>query len=190
MNVPRKAGWIPGGFAPSYLDGSLPGDVGFDPLALVMLAPVGTSSASGPFRNAERKTQLLMLSSYEQKRKVAWMREAEIKHSRLAMMAAAGWPISELIDGPLSRLFGLPSPLDATGGRAPSLFNGGLFEGPQGVFVGLVTLATAALECARARAPPSGQRHAAQHACAPHKCRAADARASHCLVRTQAAHAR
>ena len=31
-----------------------------------------------------------------------WMREAEVKHSRLAMLAAAGWPISELLDGPLS----------------------------------------------------------------------------------------
>jgi hypothetical protein len=25
-----------------------------------------------------------------------WMREAEIKHCRLAMLAAAGWPLSEL----------------------------------------------------------------------------------------------
>ena len=31
---PRKAGWLPGSYAPSYLDGSLPGDVGFDPLCL------------------------------------------------------------------------------------------------------------------------------------------------------------
>merc|ERR1719152_827368 len=74
------------------------------------------------------------------------MREAEIKHSRLAMMAAAGWPISELLDRPLSQLLGLPSPLDATGGRAPSLFNGHLFDGPQAAFLGLVALGTAALE--------------------------------------------
>ena len=30
------------------------------------------------------------------------MREAEVKHARLAMLAAAGWPLSELLDGPLS----------------------------------------------------------------------------------------
>ena len=35
-------------------------------------------------------------------KQVMWMREAEVKHSRLAMLAAAGWPISELLDGPLS----------------------------------------------------------------------------------------
>ena len=125
----------------------MPGDVGFDPYALVMLAPVGNKEGKSPWRNVERKTQMLMLSEYEQKRKVAWMREAEIKHARLAMVAAAGWPISELLDGPISRLLGMPSPLDLTGGRAPSLFNGHLFEGPQGVFVGLVALMTAYLEC-------------------------------------------
>ena len=42
----RKAGWLPGAFAPSYLDGSLPGDVGFDPLSLVALAPTGTKAQS------------------------------------------------------------------------------------------------------------------------------------------------
>lgn len=142
----RKAGWLPGAVAPSYLDGSLPGDVGFDPLVLVALAPTGTKADSGPWVAQERKNRMLMMTQYERDRKVAFMREAEIKHSRLAMMAAAGWPMSELLDGPLSKLLGLPSPLDQTGGRAPSLFNGHLFEGPQGIFVGLVFLATAFLE--------------------------------------------
>jgi len=79
-------------------------------------------------------------------KKVMWMREAEIKHARLAMMAAAGWPLAELLDKPLSKVLGQPYLLEATSGRAPSLFNGHLFEGPQGIFVGLVTLATAVLE--------------------------------------------
>ena len=30
-----------------------------------------------------------------------FLREAEVKHARLAMLAAAGWPLSELLDGPL-----------------------------------------------------------------------------------------
>jgi len=146
MNAARKASWLPGAVAPSYLDGSLPGDIGFDPMCLVALAPVGTRSDSGPWADQELKTRMVMMSDYERRRKVHWMREAEIKHSRLAMMAAAGWPISEIVDGPLSRLIGLPSPLDATGGRAPSLFNGHLFEGPQGAFVFLVALGIAYLE--------------------------------------------
>ena len=73
------------------------------------------------------------------------MREAEVKHSRLAMLAAAGWPISELLDGPLSKLFGLPNVFEQTAGRAPSLFNH-LLDGPQGAFLLLATLGTAYLE--------------------------------------------
>eukprot|EP00958_Prasinococcus_capsulatus_P020674 scaffold2734_cov350-Prasinococcus_capsulatus_cf.AAC.2 len=32
--VGAKGSWLPGSTAPAYLDGSLPGDVGFDPLGL------------------------------------------------------------------------------------------------------------------------------------------------------------
>jgi len=143
----RKAGWLPGSFAPRYLDGSLPGDVGFDPLCLVTLARTGTElDKTDRWMGVDRKARMVMASPYETRRKVMWMREAEIKHARLAMMAAAGWPISELLDGSLSKLLGLPNILEATGGRAPSLFNGHLFEGPQGIFLLLVALATAALE--------------------------------------------
>jgi len=55
---------------------------------------------------------------------LAWYREAEIKHSRLAMLATAGWPISELLNKPLSTAIGADSLLED--GRAPSLLNGGL----------------------------------------------------------------
>merc|ERR1711939_1153170 len=47
-----------------------------------------------------------------------WMRAAELKHARLAMLAVVGWPLAELFN-----------PFDAlayTNGRAPALFNGGL----------------------------------------------------------------
>lgn len=74
------------------------------------------------------------------------MREAEIKHARLAMVAAAGWPLSELFQKGFSQLLGVPSTLEVTNGRAPSLFNGHLFDGATGTFVLLVALATAALE--------------------------------------------
>jgi hypothetical protein len=69
-------------------DGTLAGDMNFDPLQI----------SDSPDA-------------------LAWYREAEIKHARLAMLAAFGWPISELTN------FG---DLLNGDGRAPSLLNGGL----------------------------------------------------------------
>jgi len=77
-------------------DGYLAGDKGFDPLLL----------ADTP-------------------KKLLWFREAEVKHARLAMLAAVGWPLSELFDGPLAATFGLPSKL-LSDGRVPAQLNGGL----------------------------------------------------------------
>lgn len=81
---------------PVALDGSMAGDVGFDPLGFA--------------KNSEDLMKF---------------REAEIKHARLAMLAAAGWPISELLDTKLANTFGL-SPLVDNADRVPSLLNGGL----------------------------------------------------------------
>ena len=53
------------------------------------------------------------------------MREAEIKHGRLAMLAAAGWPVAELWDSKIAAALGLQSALTSTG-SSPSLLNGGL----------------------------------------------------------------
>ena len=61
----REAEWLPGAVAPPYLDGSMLGDVGFDPLGIA----------------AEQN--------------LCRMREAEIRHGRLAMVATWGWPIGE-----------------------------------------------------------------------------------------------
>eukprot|EP00977_Amphora_coffeiformis_P024294 scaffold15421_cov168-Amphora_coffeaeformis.AAC.2 len=80
----------------AVLDGSMPGDVGFDPLGF-----------------AKTKEDLF---NY---------REAEVKHARLAMLAAAGWPLSELYDKKFANLLGLPAVLDNSD-RAPSVLNGGL----------------------------------------------------------------
>merc|ERR1712159_773718 len=67
-------------------DKTLAGDMSFDPLQLA--------------DNSE---------------KLAWYREAEIKHARLAMLAAFGWPISEKLN---------LNPDLLVNGRAPSLLNG------------------------------------------------------------------
>ena len=81
---------------PMALDGTLAGDAGFDPFGF---AKDGAS-----------------LMKY---------REAEIKHARLAMLAAAGWPMSELFNQKFASTVGAPSIVDATD-RAPSVLNGGL----------------------------------------------------------------
>jgi len=52
-------------------------------------------------------------------------REAELKHGRLAMLAAVGWPISEVLNPYIVKATGGTSLLQA-GGKAPSLLNGGL----------------------------------------------------------------
>mmetsp|Transcript_1881 Transcript_1881/g.2705 ORF Transcript_1881/g.2705 Transcript_1881/m.2705 type:complete len:229 (-) Transcript_1881:231-917(-) len=82
---------------PKLLDGTLAGDVGFDPFGFA-----GEDKAS-----LER------------------MREAEIKHSRLAMLAVVGWPLAELWDKKIAGFLGLSDSLTSTG-ASPSLLNGGL----------------------------------------------------------------
>ncbi|KAJ8601036.1 hypothetical protein CTAYLR_007967 [Chrysophaeum taylorii] len=95
---PRRSEALPFMNAPSapWFDGSVVGDFGFDPLRLASSAAL-----------------------------LAFYREAEIKHSRLAMLAAVGWPMSEMLDAPLANLCGLPCVL-ASKGFAPSVLNGGL----------------------------------------------------------------
>eukprot|EP01084_Bolivina_argentea_P188379 324306_1 len=53
------------------------------------------------------------------------MREAEIKHARLAMLAVVGWPLAELWDKKIAAFFGIADSLTSTG-ASPSLLNGGL----------------------------------------------------------------
>jgi Chlorophyll A-B binding protein len=70
---------------PSALTGTLPGDVGFDPLNL-----------SGQWSDKDWSEQIWPDRwKYEGKRipisTIEWMREAELKHSRVAMLATLGW---------------------------------------------------------------------------------------------------
>ena len=124
--------------SPAYLDGSMPGDIGFDPWGLVALARPSEATDKFARTAKERDAEMLSLSAEEQQDRLAWMRESEIKHGRLAMLAAAGWPMAELSSSSY-----LHVAVD-TNGRAPSLFNGHLaeFAGPLFIFAG----AMAALE--------------------------------------------
>lgn len=54
-------------------------------------------------------------------------REAELKHARLAMLAAVGWPLAELYHPSFAKEWNEPSLL-ADLGRAPSVLNGGLID--------------------------------------------------------------
>jgi len=79
-------------------------------------------------------------------RSLMWYREAEIKHARLAMLAAAGWPLAELWHGPLAKITGSPYALNVTQGRSLSVLNGGL--GEVAPFLFLVAAVIAAIEVA------------------------------------------
>merc|ERR1740138_1965535 len=85
------------------------GNKGFDPLGLA----TGNDQADSMYR----------LKNY---------REAEVKHGRLAMLAAVGWPMAELLHPKLSSSLDMPNLLATGGGElgglAPSVLNGGLGE--------------------------------------------------------------
>ena len=76
FNNPSDA--LPFATAPDTLDGSLPGDAGFDPVGF-STAPFAEFFANG---EADTMTDL------------QWLREAEITHGRIAQLAALGffWP--------------------------------------------------------------------------------------------------
>ena len=79
-------------------------------------------------------------------RSLMWMREAEIKHSRLAMLAAAGWPLAELWHGLFCKITGAQYMLDVTQGRSLSVLNGGL--GEVWPFMLFLAISISAVECA------------------------------------------
>lgn len=109
--LPAMSASLPFMARPNALDGSMVGDVGFDPLGF-----------------AKNKDDL------------ANYREAEIKHGRLAMLAAAGWPISELADKKIAATLGMAPILDSSD-RVPSLLNGGLGKISPAYWIGVLGVA-------------------------------------------------
>jgi hypothetical protein len=74
------------------------------------------------------------------KASLLYMREAEVKHGRLAMLAVVGWPIAELFDKAIAEALGLPIALTKNG-NSPSVLNGGLEKIDILYWVAVVTLA-------------------------------------------------
>ena len=64
-------------------------------------------------------------------------REAELKHGRLAMLAAWGWPVSELLQPMIAQYLKLPDLL-TTSDKAPSVLNGGLDRIPPFFFLAII----------------------------------------------------
>jgi Chlorophyll A-B binding protein len=100
---------------PAMLDGSLPGDRGFDPFNF-------SSDASA----------------------LQWYRDSEVRHARIAMLAAVGWPLAELFHKNIASDFGLESALTEAG-KVPSILNGGLTLTSPLFWVAAISV-TAALE--------------------------------------------
>merc|ERR550537_1697724 len=105
----------PGPGEPSEVGATgLPGDVGFDPLALANF-------------------DLLLGSAEDKMRSSAYVmcdyREAELKHGRLAMLAAVAWPLQEKLNPILAAQLRMPNLVAETGGLSPSVLNGGLEQG-------------------------------------------------------------
>ena len=98
---------------PITLTRAMAGDVGFD-----------------PFNFADTEDRLL------------WQRQAELKHARIAMLAAVGWPLSELYDKPLAHMWHM-NPILGFGDRVPSLLNGGLAKVPPLYWVAVLGMASA-----------------------------------------------
>ena len=111
---------------PEYLDGTLAGDIGFDPLCLMAFSwPVFQEHGTRLFDDlsgSHRRTLFLQCAPAEQRAAVQWMRASELKHARLAMLAAIGWPLAELVQSDFLHAYPFLN------GRAPSLFNGALLD--------------------------------------------------------------
>ena len=109
---PKAAPTYPGALSPSEVGNTgLPGDVGFDPLGLANF-DLSIDSATDKTRSAA-----LVMRDY---------RDAELKHGRLAMLAAVAWPLQERLNPLLAARFHYPNLVAETGGLSPSVLNGGL----------------------------------------------------------------
>lgn len=89
MSTPDRSIAIPFDPYPEGLDGTMPGDIGFDPAGFANNPPAWVQ---GPGEGTAAR--------------VKWYREAEIAHSRVAMLAATGWIFPEIYHFPGNNVLG------------------------------------------------------------------------------------
>eukprot|EP00931_Biecheleriopsis_adriatica_P073678 TRINITY_DN4791_c0_g1_i2.p1 TRINITY_DN4791_c0_g1~~TRINITY_DN4791_c0_g1_i2.p1 ORF type:complete len:397 (-),score=109.31 TRINITY_DN4791_c0_g1_i2:59-1078(-) len=120
--------------APEYWEWAqgVPGDNGFDPLN------VWKGKDMGSFANQDLN-----------------MQDAEIKHGRLAMLAAVHWPMAETFHTRIADALGLPSKL-GNSGLNPSLLNGGLDDGSLTGFLVLAAFAAAVTDLSKVKGTKPG----------------------------------
>ena len=104
---------------------SMPADYGFDPLGIAKLDVFSSGD-----------DDYLRVKNY---------RDAELRHGRLAMLAAAAWPIQELVHPWLNRALEAPDLLTEDG-RSPSVLNGGLGNGPIPLVLAFTALSAGLLD--------------------------------------------
>ena len=121
----------------------MPADYGFDPLGVGKADLHVFSATDRANQIVERKRALslglpLVMGPIDRDPAIVLKdyRDSEIRHGRLAMLAALAYPVQELLGPALARtanqVFGAPGLADLlaeTGGRSPSLLNGGLAFG-------------------------------------------------------------
>lgn len=117
--------------AQSFVDFNFVADYGWDPLGFSKI-----DLHLGSARDKQRPFQAV-LRDY---------REAEIRHGRLAMLAAIAWPTQELLSPMLSRALREPLLLTETAGRSPSVLNGGLEQSTIPATLGVFALLIAAVD--------------------------------------------
>jgi len=106
--------WFPGTEAPAYLDGSLPGDAGFDPFGLSApteylqfdLDALDGSAAKNPSGNVigklkkvENKPQQKSIVPFNEAFDIIRFRECELLHGRWAMLGLVGAVVAEANTG-------------------------------------------------------------------------------------------
>ncbi|CAD5166394.1 chlorophyll a-b binding protein 7, chloroplastic-like isoform X1 [Musa acuminata AAA Group] len=97
--APERPLWFPGSTPPPWLDGSLPGDFGFDPLGLgksELVEPLQTTM-SWCLRQQKMNEWVFFTRAGSDPESLRWNQQAEIVHCRWAMLGAAGIFIPELL---------------------------------------------------------------------------------------------
>eukprot|EP00977_Amphora_coffeiformis_P014092 scaffold3849_cov179-Amphora_coffeaeformis.AAC.30 len=115
----------------SRLPNTLPGgEWNFDPLGFAKIDSLNSFGLNKFFMRESEVKHARLASKSNQTSTLPLHRDDALTHSSLNLFtqcwyAAAGWPVAELLDRPLAKVFGMQPVVDEAG-RSPSILNGGL----------------------------------------------------------------